>query len=156
MAPPAQLINPSTLNSVLAIGTVYQLFTVTGLLEGFMAVCPSSVHVFCGLGEGLWPFPPGSPVGGTVGGWGTTSCLVLLLPKWELCFLAQSQIRTSKTSMRSWFSARKQWTAPSRLGLSCCSKWRSASILDSCSWVRVKWSVNGQIGEAAAVMWALY
>jgi len=33
--------------------TVDQLFTLAGLLGGGMGVCPSSLHVLCGLGEGL-------------------------------------------------------------------------------------------------------
>ena len=34
-------------------GTVDQLFTLARLLEGGMGVCSSSLHVLCGLGEGL-------------------------------------------------------------------------------------------------------
>lgn len=35
-----------------------------------MGVCPSSLHVFCSLGEDLWPCPTESTWGGSVGVWG--------------------------------------------------------------------------------------
>ena len=34
-----------------------------------MGVCSTSLHVFCGLGEGVRPCPSGSPVGGASGVW---------------------------------------------------------------------------------------
>ena len=54
-------------------GTVDQLFTLAGLLGGGggMGVCPSSLHVFCGHGEGFRPCPSGDPVGVTEGVWAT-------------------------------------------------------------------------------------
>uniref|UniRef100_A0A3Q2DHH3 Beta-arrestin-1 n=1 Tax=Cyprinodon variegatus TaxID=28743 RepID=A0A3Q2DHH3_CYPVA len=38
---------------------------------GCMGVCPTSLHVFCGSGEGIQPCPSGGPVGGTPGVWST-------------------------------------------------------------------------------------
>ncbi|KAM4556221.1 craniofacial development protein 2-like [Fundulus diaphanus] len=38
---------------------------------GGMGVCPTSLHVLCGSGEGIRPCPPRDPVGGTPGVWST-------------------------------------------------------------------------------------
>uniref|UniRef100_A0A3Q0T271 Immunoglobulin C1-set domain-containing protein n=1 Tax=Amphilophus citrinellus TaxID=61819 RepID=A0A3Q0T271_AMPCI len=35
-----------------------------------VGVCPTSLHVLCGLGEGIQPCPSGYPVGGPAGVWG--------------------------------------------------------------------------------------
>jgi len=79
-------------------GTVGQIFTLAGLLGGGMGVCPSSLHVLCGPGEGLWPCPPGNPVGGTTGVWVTgavgTCHSVLVQVRAASVFSAQSQARS--------------------------------------------------------------
>ncbi len=49
-------------------GTVDQIFTPIG---GIMGLYLSSLHVFCGLGEGFRLCPPGSRVGCTAGVWST-------------------------------------------------------------------------------------
>ena len=59
---------------------------------GVMGVRPSSLHVFCGIGKGLRPCPPGSPVGG--GYCGEYGVLGLLL--WAI----QSLYNQSKSCVR--------------------------------------------------------
>ncbi|TWW64993.1 hypothetical protein D4764_22G0006400 [Takifugu flavidus] len=45
-------------------------------LRGCMGVCPTSPHVFCGLGEGIRPCPSGGPVGGVLREYGVSGPLI--------------------------------------------------------------------------------
>ncbi len=55
---------------------------------GFMGVCPTNPHVFCGFGEGIRLCPSRRPVGGALGVWGpgpvAKGCPVPVRPEQEL------------------------------------------------------------------------
>ncbi len=76
-----------------------------------MGVWPSSLHVFCGLGEGLRPCPLGSTLEGTAGAWGigaTAASYPFPVPlKWELCPYTGHKVK---------YVSRGCWT-PSELSL---------------------------------------
>lgn len=59
-------------------------------------------------------------------------------------------------SLRPLVSTGKEWTANFKSGTSCCSKWESSGILESCSWVREEGSGRSTNGFGLPLQWYRY
>ncbi|TWW80691.1 hypothetical protein D4764_01G0005060 [Takifugu flavidus] len=102
---------------------------------GCMGVCPTSPHVFCGLGEGIRPCPRGV-LWGVLREYGVSRPLIRAV---RPCEAAGMKISTSKSE--AMVLNRKKVECLLRVKEEIRPKWRSSSTSGSCSGVREEWSI---------------